>query len=117
MNKNSVKAIIKRLYEAVEISKVTSHKWHDLGWEGVDKGIAVVQEALKKIGEKYDNEFYYEVESVKGYSGDGQTKTWSMQVVDSMNNRICGGQIRAYAAGTIEDPWKSYDYTITFWED
>lgn len=117
MNRNSVKAIIKRLYEAVENSKVTSHKWHDLGWEGVDKGVAVVQEALKEIGKKYDNEFYYEVESVKGYSSDGQTKTWLMQIVDCMDNRICGGQIRSYAAGTVEDPWKSYDYTITFWED
>lgn len=117
MHRNSVKAIIKKLYEAVEISKVTSHKWHDLGWEGVGKGITVVQNTLNKIGPKYDREFFYEVESVKGYSGDGQTKIWSMQVVDSMDNRICGGQIRAYAAGTVEDPWKSYDYTITFWED
>lgn len=117
MHKNSVRAIIKRLYEAVEISKVTSHKWHDFGWEGIDKGVMVVQQALNEIGEKYDNEFFYEFESVAGYSADGQAKTWNMQVVDSMDNRICGGQIRAYAAGTVKEPWKSYDYTITFWED
>lgn len=117
MHKNSVKAIIKRLYEAVEESKVTSHKWHDFGWEGIDTGVAVVQRALKEIGEEYDNEFFYEVDSVAGYSADNHTKTWVMQIVDSMDKRICGGQIRAYAAGTVEDPWKSYDFTITFWVD
>ena len=38
-----------------------------------------------------------------------------MQICNMGGEKILGGEIRGYAAGTVQDPWLSYDLTASFW--
>ena len=51
----------------------------------------------------------------EGYSADMMSKTYNMQITDMSGNKIIGGNIRGFAAGTVNDPWQSYDIAAMFW--
>ena len=115
LDKRNYNKIIRFLYNTVHESNITAHKYHDLGWDGVSVVIKVVNDALKLIGQVYDEVFEYSIENVEGYSSDMMSKTYNMQITDMSGNKIIGGNIRGFAAGTVDDPWKSYDLAVMFW--
>ena len=115
MTKRSYNKIIRTVYNAVEKSGLTSRKFHDYWWEGVSSIIRTVNDALEPLSMQYNDYFTYSIEEVKGYSNDGMTKTYNMEICNRSGEKIIGGNIVCYTAGTIQDPWSSYDLTCTFW--
>lgn len=111
VNKRSV---INRLYKVVE--PFTHSKYHDSGWSGVDQMI----EALKNAG--YDVTVSVKdggYRNSKGgntlYTGD-DVSYWKEFILEiPVEDKVVNGIINAHAAGTVNDPFSSYDLTCTFW--
>ena len=115
MDKRNYNRIVRNLYAVIEQSGLTSRKFHDPGWAGVNSVIETVNKALEPLSIQYGEYFTYSIEYVPGYSADMMTKTYNMQICNMANEKILGGEIRGYAAGTVQDPWLSYDLTCSFW--
>ena len=103
------------IYKKVE--KLTSQKFHDESWEGVTQMKNAIQSVIDENGGGY-----YLITSVNdgGYrtSKDGLSQ-WKEYWIDIYSNDsdhpvICG-TLNCHAAGTVKDPFDSYDMTLVMW--
>lgn len=102
------KKAIKALYKEVEKSKMTSHKYSDNDWKYVHQ----LMDVIKGVN-TFVSDLSYHVEN-GGYRTNGNTKDWELDITLTTGELI-HGRISAFAAGTVKDPWSSYDMTATFW--
>lgn len=102
------KKAIKELYNEVQKSKMTSHKYSDNDWKYVHQLMDVIRNTSTFV-----SELSYHVEN-GGYRSNGNTKDWELDITLT-SGELIHGRISAFAAGTAKDPWSSYDMTATFW--
>lgn len=98
-------------------TKLTSSKYHDDSWQGVSMIKKAINDIIKENGGGY--QCFITVHD-GGYhtSSDGMSK-WKEYWVDIFSNNadhpvICG-TLNCHAAGTVEDPFKSYDMSLVIW--
>lgn len=108
MEKKEIKSIIKKLYDAVEKSGWSAHKYVDTDWHNLYAIREVCNNVLPAGWRLICN-------NVFGYSHDNTTKDYQFVV----ENEVTGEQIiecfvRAYAAGRVDDVWSAYDCTAMF---
>lgn len=98
-------------------TKLTSRLYHDDSWEGVE----MIKNEIKKVIEE-NGGGYYPIIYVNngGYrtSSDGISK-WKEYYVDIFSNNsdnpVIQGTLNCHAAGTVEDPFKSYDMSLVLY--
>ena len=103
------------IYEGT--SKLTSRLYHDDSWDGVSMVRMEIDYIINQNGGGY-----YSVISVHngGYctSKDGMSK-WKEYWIDIYSNDsdhpVIQGTLNCHAAGTVEDPFKSYDMSLVIW--
>ena len=116
LDKRNYNRIVNQLYAAVHDSGVTGRIYHDLGWNGIyEYLIPVIDKALEGLSIWYDEVMEFSIADVPGYSADMQSKLYNTQITDMSGNVIIKGTITGFAAGTVQDPWKSYDIVAMFW--
>lgn len=127
INKRELNKVLKAIYNAVQKSGVTAHMYHDQSWEGVKAVRTEVQSVLDKLSDKLTDGSKYEVSIAPddgGYrtSKDGMSQ-WKQYKVELFKvpakyedypEPFQLGYLNCFAAGTVEDPFKSYDMSLTF---
>ena len=95
-----------------ETQKLTSHLYHDDYWYGVTLVKNKIQEIIDDNGSDY--ELCISVPN-GGYhtSSDGMSQ-WKSYIIKISydNNVVLAGTLNCHAAGTINDPFKSYDMSL-----
>lgn len=102
------------IYNQLEQTKSTGKFYHDTTWEGVRVVKKDIEDAFKTIKNPAHE---YEVSIAPdngGYrtSKDGlsQWKAYKIEIfVKGAENPFMRGTLNCHAAGTVEDPFKSYD--------
>lgn len=116
LDRRNYNRIVNQLYEAVHQSGVTGHLYHDLGWNGIyEYLIPVIDKCLEVMSIWYDEVLTFSIKDVPGYSADMSHKIYNTQVTDMSGKVVIEGTITGFAAGTVQDPWKSYDINALFW--
>ena len=88
-----------------------THLWSDDYWVGVSK----MRDAIEDAFPDCELETWVENGGYKNYFDEfGQTKEWELKL-ETPEGYEMKGKIIAYAAGTIDDPFKSYDMTASIW--
>ena len=104
------KKLINILYRAVE--PFTKHKYRDDDWRNAR---AVMDAVDIVVGENGDTSWYCKD------GGYERGEDWAKKVYRcriTMNDGIViGAQLNCWAAGTVEDPFSSYDMTVTFYPE
>lgn len=116
LDKRNLNAIVRKLYKTIQESGLTSKKFHDLGWEGVYAIIDKANECLEEVNKHYGCQLRCFIKDVPGYvgniNGEMHCKVYNTVVLNEDNDdATIIGNIKGYACGTVEDPWKSYDLT------
>lgn len=108
------KQVVKRIYDVINASGLTSHKFKDDDWSMIWEVRDVINRIFFKAGEPISCFF----SGVTGYNAEGTAKEYEMTVEGSHNGELYAkGIITACAAGTVEDIWSSYDICISFWAE
>lgn len=100
--------VIRRLYKVTQ--PFTIHKYHDSAWESTNqvfdaiRNTPGVSDVSVSAGE-YHNMFTNEI-PWRSYDFD----------VELECGVLVGGQLKCHAAGTMEDPFSSYDMTCMFYK-
>ena len=106
--------MIKKIYEVVSNSGLTSHKFSDDDW----RMIWEVRDTINRYFFHANETISCYFSGVAGYINDEQAKEYEMTVENSITGELLGrGIITACAAGTVDDIWSSYDICISFWAE
>lgn len=106
---NSKASIKNKIYKAV--TPFTNHVYHDEYWRGYRDILKAIEDlGFEVISGPSNNDGYHS----GGYTGDGKEKQWDL-IIQKDNETILNGHITAFAAGTVEYPFDSYDLTVTLW--
>jgi len=106
--------MIKKIYEVVSNSGLTSHKFRDDDWRMIWEVRDTINRYFMQRGEAIACYF----SGVAGYINNGMAKEYEMLVENSITGEVYGkGIITACAAGTVDDVWSSYDICISFWAE
>lgn len=105
---------LRRLYKVVE--PFTHSKYHDTAWQGVSSMINALQDAGYDVSVTVKDGGY---RNSKGgntlFAGDDTVSYWKeFNLEIPIEDKVINGRINAHAAGTVEDPFDSYDLTCTF---
>lgn len=107
----SIKARINRIYSIVKYYKIDSKLYHDDHWQAMLD--------YKKAIESLGAEFSYWCEN-GGYTDYDQndnmprSKEYKVEITFDDGMKV-GGYAKMMAAGTVEDPFSSYDTCIVLW--
>lgn len=118
----SIKASEKRkvqnaIYKQIEKTGVTGKFYHDSAWEGVKAVRKDIDDALKNI-KNAEHEYEASVAPDEGgyrKSKDGmsQWKQYKVEIfVKGSELPFMGGTLNCHAAGTMEDPFDTYDMSL-----
>lgn len=106
--------MIKKIYEVVTNSGLTSHKFRDDDWRMIKEVRDTINRYFLRAGETIS--VYYD--NVFGYTNNGMAKEYGMVIENTVTGNILGkGVITACAAGTVDDVWSAYDICISFWAE
>lgn len=106
--------MIKKIYEVVSNSGLTSHKFRDDDWRMIKEVRDTINRYFLHAGEAIS--VYYD--NVYGYTNDGLAKEYEMIIENSITGELLGkGIITACAAGVVENVWSSYDICVSFWAE
>lgn len=109
MEKKEIKSIIKKLYDAVEKSGWSAHKYTDSDWHNL-YAIREVCNNVLPAGWKLVCDCVY------GYTPDNQSKDYHFVVEHEITGeQIISCNVRAYAAGRVNNVWSAYDCTALFY--
>lgn len=101
--------MINRIYKVVNKFGLTSKLYNDEYWAGVSS----LMKTIKMVEGVTD--VYLSVEN-GGYRSNKEGTQWKeYQLTIETIDGIIEGHINAHAAGTVEDPFKMYDITMTLW--
>lgn len=108
----SVKSLKNKIYKATQ--KYTSCLYHDMYWEGVSLIEDIIINVISENGNDY--KFYISVPD-GGYrtSSDGMSKwkVYNISIFKNGEDTPCiNGTLTCHAAGTVDDPFKSYDISL-----
>jgi hypothetical protein len=117
---NKTKKIIQKcIYKELEKNNTTGRFYHDDYWQGVDFVRKDVEEGLYQAFRKTNLEFDFSIYADNGgyqKSNDGmsQWKAYKVEIFykKQKSEPIMVGTLNCHAAGTIEDPFKSYDMSF-----
>ena len=104
LNEETKKSLINKLYKVN-----TKGLFRDENWFGYQNILKQIKNMGCEVISSPSNVQGYK----NGYSVDGNEKRWDIQIVK--DNIEVKGCIRAFAAGSVRDPWSAYDLTITLW--
>ena len=82
--------------------------FHDEYWQGYRKTL----EQIKNLGYQVISGPANDAHHNNGYSLDGKEKAWDIQIESPETKIQLRGQIKAQAAGTVEDPLSAYDIIL-----
>lgn len=106
------------IYKELQKNNTTGRFYHDTGWQGVDFVRKDVETALSKLLTKTAHEYEFSIYAENGgyrTSKDGEAK-WKQYTVDifihGAEEPFMTGTLNCHAAGTIEDPFKTYDMSF-----
>ena len=108
------KKVQNAIYKQLGKTNTTGHYYHDDAWEGVNLVRKDIEDAFKTIK---NPEHEYEVSiapDAGGYrtSKDGLSKWKQYKVeiyVKGSEHPFMGGALNCHAAGTVDDPFDTYD--------
>lgn len=108
------KKVQNAIYKQLEKTGVTGKFYHDEAWEGVGLVKKDIEEAFKNIK---NPEHEYEVSIApdeggyrKSKDGMSQWKQYKVEIyVKGAEHPFMGGTLNCHAAGTIQDPFDTYD--------
>lgn len=110
METKEVNKLINKLYAAVENSGWSAHKYYGTDWAGLMQIRDIVNAVLPQG-------WAFMVQEVFGYTRDNHCKDYLFTVEHTeTGERIIDCNVRAYAAGTMQDIWSAYDCTATFYK-
>ena len=106
------------IYKELEKNNTTGRFYHDDFWQGVDFIRKDVKTALSKLLPKTAHEYEFSIYAKNGgyrTSNDDMSK-WKEYIVDifiyGAEEPFMTGTLNCHAAGTIEDPFKTYDMSF-----
>jgi hypothetical protein len=105
--------MIKKIYDVVAASGLTSHKFKDDDWRMVAEVRDTINRYFLNIGEPVS--CYYS--HVFGYTNNGMAKEYEVCLENEQGELLGKGIITACAAGTVENVWSSYDICVSFWAE
>lgn len=107
----TLRARMNQIYRLVHKYRIDSRKYHDENW----KALRDYNEVIESLG----GELSYWCED-GGYTdrdpqdGMPRSKVYNMTITYD-DGMVIGGYIKMMAAGTVEDPFSSYDTCIVMW--
>lgn len=119
----SVKGRVNQIYRIVRKYGIDSRKYSDSGWQAIDDYVRVISSLGCEVNVKpcsNMNGSYDEVECDGGYTNYDQSdnmprsKQYAVRVTFE-DGMAVDGYISCMAAGTVEDPFSSYDTAIILW--
>ena len=109
-NSNIKKKYINRIYKATK--QITSRIYSDEYWKGVEDAFNAIENVINSEGEnniRVENGGYW-----KRAGEFPNYKEYKFTII--LNNGIeINGSLKCHSAGTLENPFDSYDITITMW--
>ena len=107
----SIKARINQIYKLINKYGISSRKYTGDNWKAVDH--------YRKVIESLGYEFSYWCEN-GGYTDYDKTLEMNMSKeykvrIESEDGKDISGYMKMMAAGTMEDPWSSYDTCMVLW--
>ena len=106
------------IYKELEKNYTTGRFYHDDSWQGVDFVRKDINTALSKLLTKTAHEYECSIYAENGgyrTSKDGMSK-WKQYTVDifvhGAEEPFMTGTLNCHAAGTIEDPFETYDMSF-----
>lgn len=98
-----------RIYRIIEKSKITTHIYHDDTWDAVKDLINLIRRIDGVIDVNYGT-------VNGGYKENSEGTKWKEYEVEieTVNGTI-SGNLKAHAAGSVEDPFDGYDITLVLW--
>lgn len=105
--------MIKKIYDVVAASGLTSHKFKDDDWCMVAEVRDTINRYFLNIGEPVS--CYYS--HVFGYTNNGMAKEYEVCLENEQGELLGKGIITACAAGTVGNVWSSYDICVSFWAE
>ena len=109
-NSNIKKKYINRIYKAIIQEKITSHLYSDEHWEGVDNAFNVIENVINSEGE---NDIRVENGGYWKRAGEFPNYKEYKFTITLNNGIVINGSLKCHSAGTLENPFGSYDITIT----
>ena len=108
------RSLINKLYKTAE--PFTRSKYSDTGWQAVSSLIEAIENAGFKVGVSVKDGGYRNSKGGNTMFAGSDVSYWKEYDLEiPVEDKVIYGQIKAHAAGTVEDPFKSYDMTCTFW--
>lgn len=107
----SKKSVINRIYRA---SMLSAGKFTDQSWQGVSEVLSQINAALASfncglnLNVSIENGGYRENDGTKW-------KEYRLNVEKEDGSEFIGGILYAHAAGTISNPFGSYDISVVLW--
>lgn len=105
------------IYKQLDKTKTTGHYYHDDNWAGVKLVRQDIEDALKTIK---NPEHEYDISVApddggyrKSKDGMSQWKQYKVEIfVKGSENPFMVGTLNCHAAGTVEDPFDTYDMSL-----
>lgn len=108
------RSLINKLYRTAE--PFTRSKYSDTGWQAVSSLIEAIENAGFKVSVSVKDGGYRNSKGGNTMFAGSDVSYWKEYDLEiPVEDKVIYGQIKAHAAGTVEDPFKSYDMTCTFW--
>lgn len=110
MTKKEIRQMTQKIYTAVEKSGLTSRKYHTTDWMPVYNLREIAQSTLPENVRIIFGDNWYQKNDL------AEWKTWDLTAEDAMTGEVyfCG-QIRAFAAGSVDDVWSAFDLTASWY--
>ena len=106
----TVKGRINQIYKRVAKYGIDKRKYHDDAWQAIDD----YHKAISSFG--CDVDIHPENGGYTDYAEDGMPRSKEYKVsITYEDGMTIGGYIKCMAAGTVEDPFSSYDTCIILW--
>jgi len=100
---------IDQIYKAINDSGITKRIYNDEHWQGYNEILRKLDELGFEVITGPANDQLHS----NGYSIDGKEKCWTVNL--KKDEVEINGNIRAFAAGSVEYPFDKYDITLTLW--
>lgn len=102
------------IYKEVEKRRLTSHIYHDDYWSGVTDIKTCIEYVIDKLGADVSLSVWCENGGYRtNRTADAQWKEYLFRIYDeSTDKTLINGIINCHAAGTVDDPFSSYDMTL-----